>query len=494
MSLLGGLLVWVALGTCAAVVQPPLLPDRSAIVQLFEWTFKEIEEECKNFLGPYGFAGVQTSPINEYIVINPSRPWYERYQPISYKIISRSGNEDEFKKMVETCNKVGVRIFVDVVFNHMSGDAPNARGTGGSPADPKNKYYPAVPYNKSHFHSTCSIESYQNAHEVRNCELVGLRDLDQSQFYVREKIIEYLNHLIDLGVGGFRVDAVKHMWPADVQYIYSKVKSLSTVHGFKAGTKPYIYQEVIDLGGEGIKATEYTDFGSVVDFVYSREVGKAFGGRNQLKWLRSYGTSWGILPSEKSLAFIDNHDNQRDGGEDILSYKRPREYKMANAFMLSWPHGTKRIMSSYDFTERDQGPPHNKDNSIAPVIRKPDMSCGGGWICEHRWRQIYNMVGFNNAVKGTVVKNFWDNGNNQIAYCRGNKGFIAFNGENSNMDVLLQTCLPAGTYCDVISGSRQGNGRCSGKSIIVDSSGMGKINIPRDGEDGVLAIHLNVRV
>jgi alpha-amylase len=51
-----------------------------------------------------------------------------------------------------------------------------------------------------------------------------------------------------------------------------------------------------------------------------------------------------------------------------------------------------------------------------------DLSCGGGWICEHRWRQIYNMVRFRNTAEGQSVQNWWDNGNNQIAFSRGNKG------------------------------------------------------------------------
>lgn len=36
-------------------------------------------------------------------------PWYEKYQPVSYKIASRSGNEEEFTNMVERCNKAGVK-------------------------------------------------------------------------------------------------------------------------------------------------------------------------------------------------------------------------------------------------------------------------------------------------------------------------------------------------------------------------------------------------
>jgi len=56
---------------------------------------------------------------------------------------------------------------------------------------------------------------------------------------------------------------------------------------------------------------------------------------------------------------------------------------------------------------------------------------------------------------------------------------------------VFQTCLPAGTYCDVISGSKSG-GVCTGKTVYVGSNGIAYIGIGRNDEDGVLAIHLGV--
>jgi glycosidase len=53
--------------------------------------------------------------------------------------------------------------------------------------------------------------------QVRNCYLVSLNDLDGSKDYVRGKIADYLNDLVDIGVKGFRVDASKHMWPGDLE-------------------------------------------------------------------------------------------------------------------------------------------------------------------------------------------------------------------------------------------------------------------------------------
>ena len=67
--------------------------------------------------------------------------------------------------------------------------------------------------------------------------------------------------------------------------------------------------------------------------------------------------------------------------------------QLATAFMLAHPYGFPRMMSSFSFTSTDQGPPH-RGPDIAHVQENPDMTCGGGWVCEHRWRQMYNMVSF----------------------------------------------------------------------------------------------------
>ena len=56
---------------------------------------------------------------------------------------------------------------------------------------------------------------------------------------------------------------------------------------------------------------------------------------------------------------------------------------------------------------------------------------------------------------------------------------------------VFQACVPAGTYCDVISGSKSG-GVCTGKRVTVGSNGIANIVIGRNEEDGVLAFHLGV--
>lgn len=243
------LLVAATISCAVAQFDPHYIGGRNGIVHLFEWRWGDIANECETFLGPNGFAGVQVSPPNENVIAN-NRPWWERYQPVSYQLNTRSGSTSEFANMVSRCYQAGVRIYVDAVINHMA--AITGTGTGGSESNSVDRNFPAVPYSNLDFNERCSIEDYNNIYQVRNCELVGLPDLNQGSEYVREQIVRFFDSLVDLGVAGFRVDAAKHMWPGDLQIIYGRVRNLNTAFGFPANARPFFTQEVIDLGGEAI--------------------------------------------------------------------------------------------------------------------------------------------------------------------------------------------------------------------------------------------------
>lgn len=473
---------------------PHFIGYRQGIVHLFEWKWLDIAQECEDFLGPKGYGGVQTSPVNENVIIE-NRPWYERYQPMSFKIQTRSGSEEDFKEMVTRCRDAGVRIFVDVVVNHMAAPGPTSPliGTAGSEADPLARDFPDVPFNRTHFHQTCSIQNYSNATEVRSCELSSLPDLNQSNLFVREKIIEFMNHLLDLGVAGFRMDACKHMAPNDLRIIYGSLKPLSADNGFIENTRAFFFQEVIDMGNEAVKRQEYTALGTVTEFTYSTQIGMVFRQiERDLSALQNWGTQSGFLPSRYSFVFVDNHDNQRghgSGGSMILNFKERNLYTKATAFMLAHPHGEShpRIMSSYYFDDPSQGPPQDSDGNIVSRGIDNNNQCTNGWVCEHRWSPIANMIKFRSVTSGALVKSFTNIATNQISFCRGNKGFIAINNSDRDLSATVNACLPDGQYCDVISGDVV-NGQCSGQTVTV-KYGKAKVEVPRNG-DGVLAIHV----
>ena len=446
-------------------------PPRTAFVHLFEWRWDDIALECEEFLGPAGFAAVQVSPPNEHRIA-PGRPWWERYQPVSYALTSRSGDHQAFADMIQRCEAAGVAIYVDAVLNHMTGprfwhvpDPDFGTGSDGSPYD----YYAYPIYSRQDFHA-CDrdITNYGDRWEVQNCNLVGLADLDTAAPYVRGQLADYLNDLIGLGVAGFRIDAAKHMAAADIAGILAGLQEPAE-----------IYQEVIEGAGEGVAGHEYFANGLVTEFDFGLKLAEMFRS-GRLADLRTFGEDWQeLMPSDRAVVFVDNHDNQRGhgGGGGVLTHEDGALYDLANALMLAWPYGYPRIMSSYAFEHPDQGPPQALDGATLRV--HPDaVGCSEDWVCEHRRAPIANMVAFrNHTLPAWSVDNWWSNGNDQIAFGRGNLGFVVINGEGAPLDHALQTGLPPGAYCNAWD-DEPADGSCTGSQITVAADGTTHFSVP----------------
>ncbi|CAH1276939.1 AMY2B [Branchiostoma lanceolatum] len=515
------IIILLLAGLSGALAQhaPNTAYDKQAIVHLFEWRWIDIAEECERFLGPNGFGGVQVSPPSENIPIDSPyehRPWYERYQPVSYRLETRSGNDGEFRDMVHRCNQQGVRIYVDLVLNHMSA-LGCGYGTGGSYFNAGSKEYEGVPYSAFDFNcnddvtqtrcytSDCKVHNFDDPFEMRNCRIFGMLDLKTDSEYVRGKIVGYINYLISIGVAGFRIDAAKHMWPGDLEAIFGRLNDLNTAY-FWAGSRPFIYMEILEGGGGS--SSEYIHLGRVTEFEYGDHLGTIFRKQNgrTLSSLKDFGEDWGMEWDGNALVFVDNHDSQRGhggGGPSVLTFRDSRLYKMANAFMLAFPYGFVRLMSSYYWDTywengRDVnnwvGPPSDSNWNILPVQINGMGTCDNGWVCEHRWRQIRNMVLFRNLAAGHGMYNWWDNNFNQIAFSRGDRAFIAINNDDGwPLDEFLQTGLSPGRYCDVISGDIS-YGSCTGKTITVGWDSKAHIYIAPDEENPMVAIHVASKV
>jgi alpha-amylase len=466
----------------------PVTANGDAIVHLFQWRWSSVAQECETTLGPDGWGGVQVSPPQEHVVIPSSEgasyPWWQDYQPVSYRLDkTRRGTRDEFVDMVRRCRDQGVKVYVDVVLNHMSGTGSAGNGPG-SAGTPYTKYdYPNLfadgsgdSYRYADF-APCyrRISNWGSKSEIQDCELLDLADLNTADPEVRRKIAKYMNSVIDLGVAGFRVDAAKHVQEAHLADIYSR---LHDVPGF--GGRPDIFQEV--YGDSVIPYTAYAGMGAVTNFDYQQSIASAFrnGSIAQLASLPNYGG----LTGSQSITFVDNHDTQRS--TPTLTYRNGDRYYLADAFMLAHPYGRPQLMSSYAFgAVTAQGPPSSADGTTKAT------DCGDGqWICEHRNTEVAGMPGFRNAVAGTGVSGVVTDGSGRLAFARGSRGYAAFNATDSAWTRTFATGLPDGRYCDVAQGryDRTG-GVCTGDPVTV-TGGSFTVTIPANH---AVALHVAAR-
>ncbi|MCT4353014.1 alpha-amylase family glycosyl hydrolase [Streptomyces sp. Je 1-79] len=448
LALVAGAAVAVTAPTPAQAA-PPGEKDVTAV--MFEWKFASVAKACTEQLGPAGYGYVQVSPPQERI---QGSTWWTAYQPVSYKIAGPLGDRTAFKFMVDTCHAAGVKVVADSVINHMA----NASGTGTGGTSFSKYDYPGLYSGGDMDDCRATISNYQDRANVQNCELVGLPDLDTGEDWVRGRIAAYLNDLLSLGVDGFRVDAAKHMPAADLANIRSRLSN------------PGVYwkQEAIYGAGEAVSPSEYLGNGDVQEFRYARDLKRIFGSE-KLAYLSNFGESWGYMASGKSGVFVDNHDTERGG--DTLNYKNGSAYTLASVFMLAWPYGSPDVHSGYEWSDKDAG---------APNGGQVNACYSDGWKCQHAWREIASMVGFRNAARGTAVGNWWDNGNNAIAFGRGGKAYVALNHEGSSLTRTFQTGLPAGTYCDVQSNT----------GVTVNAAGQFTATL---GAHTALALHVNAK-
>mmetsp|Transcript_32666 Transcript_32666/g.78520 ORF Transcript_32666/g.78520 Transcript_32666/m.78520 type:complete len:464 (+) Transcript_32666:41-1432(+) len=420
----------------------------TAFVHLFEWSWPDVANECEKVLGPKGYDAVQVSPPMEHIT---GDQWWTRYQPVSYKLISRSGDEAAFEDMVKRCNSAGVRVVVDAVINHMA----SGGGTGIAGSTFGNRAFPAAEYTQDNFHhnggdesSNCAVTDYTSKNNVQLCDLSGLTDLCTGCDDTKNKLIAYLKNLKSKGSNiGFRIDAAKHQDSGELGSVLSGAGST------------WNFQEVISGSGEAVTPEMYLNNGHVSEFNFARQLAPNFKDENKLCYLDSFGPSWGFIDSSKAVTFMDNHDTQR--GEAVLTYKDGDVYYLANVFMLATQYGYPKVMSSYAFDSHDQGPPSYPVN------------CGNDWICEHRRPEVANMVAWRKTAGDSAMKNFVKDGCNHIGFSRGS-AYVALNRDGSgSWQTTVQTGMPAGTYCDVA----QSDDPSSCPKVTVDSSGQASITV-----------------
>lgn len=412
-------------------------------------------------------------------------PWWQRYQPASYSIEkTRGGTRGEFVLMLNACNNAGVEVYVDAVINHMAGTG----GTGSNGTVFTKYAYPGL-YTSADFHTPCAINDYSRVEQVQDCELLGLSDLRISSADVQAKIAAYLTDLVRLGVRGFRIDAAKHMQPVDLNAIVARVNSTATAEGRAV---PWWFGEVIDYGGEAVRTSDYFGLGyasggsaDITEFKY-RGISDKFlrTGSQKLADLTLFSAAaWGLMPADKAVVFVENHDTQRSGG---VWYRDGDVYRLANVWMLAQPYGYPSVMSSYAFDRssqvgRDAGPP-GVGGVTAPVAcaSRLETAVIGEWVCEHRDPVIRAMVAFRRVVSQSGVNHVWDNGANAVAFSRGDRGFVVLNREAGVLTASVPTGLAAGTYCDLLTGGRSG-ATCLGARVVIDAAGIAAVSVPANG-------------
>jgi len=469
----------------------------NSILLLFGWKWLDIMHEVP-FLSQHGYDAIKVYPPQEF-VLRTNNPWWQIYQPVSYFLSQFYGSESDFIKMIDLCHSYNIKVYVDLVINHMAEFAEAETEHIGTNGHSFSKYhYGPLNNDKDYFEynhfyhfaegSNLQITSsdyakLENIWHLEHFDLVNLPKLNLDNQDVITVIRKYVSYLLSLGVDGFRIDAAKHINPTAVTKVLADFYT-------KDGLKPFIYQEYYTDAPIGIDVYSYMEkyfkIGYVTSFSYGGFIADAITNReNNLEKLVGFslGSSWIHQPENRTVTVIDNHDTERMM-PSMLNYKNMHNnaYILAYIFMLAWPFGVPKVMSSFRFAAPNDSIP------ITSVWQSGRNTCfdkDSPWVAQHRWNAIANMVLFRqNTQNAKGISHIWTNGN-QIAFARTYQkpreyvtslGFVVINNSVTLLKRRFETGLPAGKYHNLIL-SQIIEGTIQGPIVEVEDYGFANIEV-----------------
>ena len=160
-----------------------------------------------------GVQGIWLSPIF-------SSPSYHKYDASNYYQIDwRFGTEEDLKELADLCEQRNVKLILDLAINHTSSQHEwfvrfkEARMNGNT-EDPYYDYYSCVTTAEK-----VGGVTYQKIAGVDcwfECNFSGdMPELNYDNPEVRQAMLDVAKYYLDLGVDGFRFDAVKYIYYGD---------------------------------------------------------------------------------------------------------------------------------------------------------------------------------------------------------------------------------------------------------------------------------------
>ena len=281
-----------------------------------------------------GVQGIWLSPIF-------SSPSYHKYDAKDYyKIDWRFGDMNDLRELAQLCEERNVKLILDLAINHTSSQHEwflqfkKARMEGDT-SNPYYDYYTCVTTEEK-----VGGRAYQKIAGVDawfECNFSGdMPELNFDNPTVREEMLKVAQYYMELGVDGFRFDAIKYIYYGDTQ------KSVDFWEWYMGELKKD-YPDIYCVGECWSGESEILDYYSAMNcfnFAMSQAEGKAAmaaKGTSSVSTFTNYIESYqkSVLannPDGMPMSFLSNHDMDRIAGTFVTeNYMR----MAANLYWLS---------------------------------------------------------------------------------------------------------------------------------------------------------------
>jgi len=296
------------------------------ILHAFNWRYADVGTQAQA-IRDRGYDSVLVSPPLK----SEGAQWFARYQPQDYRIIDHAlGNTEDFRAMSAALENAGLRLYADVVINHMANESsqrsdlnfPGQRVLDAYAANPeyfaRQRLFGDLTENLmsgADFHESRCITDYNIVAQVQLWRLcnggsdTGLPDLDDNARVIAAQR-SYLLALKQIGVDGFRIDAAKHM----------TAKHMARVFDREVMADSFVFGEIITASGRG--HVEFHGFlepylnqttHSAYDFPLHASIRAAFAFGGNLGLLADVQARGQALPADRAITFTVNHDIPNNG-------------------------------------------------------------------------------------------------------------------------------------------------------------------------------------
>jgi len=413
-------------------------------MHVWSWNFPAMAENMKK-IADAGFTMIQTSPVqacfspeggNKKLFDEKEGNWYHYYQPVDWTIgNSIVGTKEQMKVMLDSARKYDIRVIVDVLPNHTAFDvdavAPGFyKAVGG-----KNKMY--------HTDGLKPITDYNDRYQCTLMGTGGLPDVNTENPKFQKYYMQFVNELLEMGVGGFRYDTAKHIGvhsdPVDKKAGVRKNDFWDVATGRKAvkGVKlavPYdslfVYGEV--LQDKNVPEAEYADYMGQTASSYGgvlREVleNRSVKGKDLVSWYHEaapeYLTTW-----------VESHDTYCNAHESA---------KLTDdQIRMGWVFLTARQNGIPLFFNRPMN--SNTDNVWG------DNIIGERGKADFEHPEVVAVNNFRKLMAGQPEQINTSEGGELLLVSRGQAGAALVNLEMEPVLVEIPTTLRDGTYYDKV--------------------------------------------
>ena len=387
---------------------------RDVILHAFNWLYTDVANRARA-IAEHGYGAVLLPPPLYSDQNNPD--WWQRYQPKDYRVVrSFLGGKRELERAINALHDQGMRVYTDVVFNHMANEKEHRRDPYNFPGEEELKRYryereafeadrlygdlDVGLFSPWDFNPQGDISNWNNLIESQERWLCGLPDLDLNDWVIQQQRI-CLAALNTLGFDGYRIDAIKHL---SLEHI-KRVLQIPEING------EYVFGEALTANDneENIFLWPLMDTISIsyYDFPLHETLRRVFSPAGTMRELVNPEAYRQSLPWHRGVTFTITHDIPNNDGFR-WQMLNPQDEFLANVYILCRDGGVPLVFTDHNESANKYGSDRDRWNE---AWCRPDT---------------VGMIAFHNAMHGAPQRPLFED-DGFIVFARGDRGIVAIN-------------------------------------------------------------------